>query len=121
MANYLVEGERPFAGGGIFDEDWMRETARNVFDRTRNLAAQLTNPFLIDAGSPWREKLATITVPALIIHGTTDPLFPLAHGEALAREIPNATLLPLKEVGHAQLPLDIWDIVTNNIIQHASP
>ncbi|MBH5316417.1 alpha/beta hydrolase [Paenibacillus sp. GSMTC-2017] len=120
VANYLVEGERPFAGGGTFDEDWIRDTALHIFDRTVNLAAQLTNPFLLDAGTPWREQLSTITTPTLVIHGTTDPLFPLDHGEALAREIPNAKLLTLKDVGHAQLPRNVWDIVTQNIIEHVS-
>ncbi|MFD0587341.1 alpha/beta fold hydrolase [Paenibacillus sp. GCM10027627] len=120
VANFLVEGERPFAGGGHFDEEWMLETARHIYDRTLNLASQLTNPFLLDAGSPWRDRLAEIAVPALIIHGTADPLFPFAHGEALAREIQNAKLLPLHEVGHAQLPRHVWDSVVKNIVEHTS-
>ena len=35
-----------------------------------------------------REPLSTIAVPTLVIHGTADPMFPLEHGEALARDIP---------------------------------
>ena len=46
------------------------------------------------------EPLSSITVPTLVIHGTADPMFPLAHGEALAEEIPGATLLLLEGAGH---------------------
>ena len=45
-----------------------------------------------------------------IIHGTDDPLFPPAHGEALAREIPGARLLLIEGLGH-ELPRWAWDEV----------
>jgi pimeloyl-ACP methyl ester carboxylesterase len=33
-------------------------------------------------------ELATIAVPTRVLHGTDDPMFPVAHGEAIARCIP---------------------------------
>lgn len=99
VANYLVENERPFAGDGIFDADWFRENGRQVFDRTIHLAAQLTNPFMLDANPAWRDQLSAIKTPTLVLHGTKDPLFSLAHGEALAKEIPNAALIALEGIG----------------------
>ena len=57
-----------------------------------------------------RARLGEIAVPALIIHGTDDPLFPPAHGEALAREIPGARLLLIEGLGH-ELPRWAWDEV----------
>jgi pimeloyl-ACP methyl ester carboxylesterase len=44
--------------------------------------------------------LASIRAPTLVIHGTADPMFPPAHGEALARRIPGARLLLLDGAGH---------------------
>lgn len=120
VANYLVEGERPFAGGAAFDEDWFRATGRKIFDRTVNLPAQLTNPFLIETGQPWRDKLGNITVPTLVIHGVNDPLFPIGHGEALAKEIPGATLVKIKDMGHAQITPAVWDSIISAVLDHTS-
>ena len=43
----------------------------------------------------WRERLAELAIPALVVHGRHDPFFPVGNGEALAREIPGARLLVL--------------------------
>jgi pimeloyl-ACP methyl ester carboxylesterase len=118
VARYLVEGERPFAGGGMFDEHWMLETARRIHDHALNLAAQLTNPFLVEAGEPWRHRLGSIGAPTLVLHGDRDPLFPLGHGQALAREIPGARLMVLPNVGHAHLFPALRDLVSSAILQH---
>lgn len=118
VARYLLEGERPFAGGGMFDEHWVLDTARRICDRTLNLAAQLTNPFLVESGEPWRHRLGAIAAPTLVIHGARDPLFPLAHGQALAREIAGARLMVLRDVGHAHLFPAIRDRVAGAILQH---
>ena len=52
-----------------------------------------------------------------MIHGTDDPLFPLPHGEALAREIPGAKLLVLPGLGH-EFPPSAWDEVLPALIAH---
>lgn len=116
VAEYLVEGERPFAGTGNFDEDFFRATSKKVAARTTNIAAQLTNPFLISAGTPWRDKLSSISAPALVIHGETDPLFPLAHGKALAKEITGAKFLEVKGMGHAQISPKVWSQIIEAIL-----
>ena len=120
VVEYLVELERPFAGSGGFDADAQREHAGRVFDRTHNLAAQLTNPFVGGGGDGWRKRLGEIEAPTLVIHGDDDPLFPLPHGEALAREIPNAELLVLEGVGHEYPPPRTWDTVVAAILEHTS-
>ncbi|MEU7898721.1 hypothetical protein AB0B45_38425 [Nonomuraea sp. NPDC049152] len=67
MIDYLVEGERPFAASSRpFDEDGMRELAARIVDRTIDIAAQLINPFLLDAGAPWRHRLGKIQAPTLV-------------------------------------------------------
>jgi pimeloyl-ACP methyl ester carboxylesterase len=54
-----------------------------------------------------------------VIHGTADPMFPLAHGNALASEIPSARLLPLEGAGHGIDPAD-WDIIARAILEHTT-
>jgi pimeloyl-ACP methyl ester carboxylesterase len=55
-------------------------------------------------------------VPTLVVHGTEDPVFPLGHGEALAREIPRAELLTLEGGGHELARRD-WDVVVPAIVR----
>jgi pimeloyl-ACP methyl ester carboxylesterase len=50
-------------------------------------------------------RLADITRPTLVVHGTEDPLVPLANGAALARTVPDARLVELEECGH----LPMWE------------
>jgi pimeloyl-ACP methyl ester carboxylesterase len=44
--------------------------------------------------------LSRITAPTLVVHGTCDPLLPLAHGEALAALIPGARFVAVEGMGH---------------------
>ena len=62
--------------------------------------ASANNHFIVDGSDIERARLAEITAPTLVVHGTADPLFPAAHGEALAREIPGAELLLIDGLGH---------------------
>ena len=55
----------------------------------------------------------------MFIHGTADPLFALAHGEALAQEIPGATLLTLDAAGHGVDRRD-WESIVSAILEHTS-
>ena len=104
---YLTELERPFQRGG-FDEALQRVIAQRTVDRSRDLRAALTNPYLVDPGPSCRDRLGELSAPTLVVHGADDPLFPLAHGEALAREIPGAELLVLPGAGHGVPPRSAW-------------
>ena len=98
-----------------------RALAERVADRSTDIAA-LTNAFLVQPGPPWRPRLGEIAVPTLIAHGTDDPVFPYAHAEALAAEIPGAELLALEHTGHEYFPPHTWDTVVPAIIRlTASP
>ncbi len=55
-----------------------------------------------------------------MLHGTADPLFPCAHGEALAAAIPNATFMALEDVGHQLPPPHTWDAVVDALIEHTA-
>jgi pimeloyl-ACP methyl ester carboxylesterase len=116
--DYLVEAERPFAARSRpFDEAGMRETMARVFDHTKNLESNMTNPFMVDADEPWRARLGEVRAPTLVVHGIEDPLFPYAHAVALANEIPGAELLPLEQTGHEYFPPATWDRVVPAILR----
>jgi len=106
----LVEGERPFAGPGSFDEERMRAIATRVVARSRDLAASTTNPFVVASGPPGPTALRDLAgLPVLVVHGTADPVFPVEHGRALAATVPGARLLELDGVGHQLPPEPTWD------------
>lgn len=116
VVDYLVDSERPFAGRD-FDEQAMRALAEQIVDRATDIRAQLTNPFLLDPGAPWRQRLDEIEAPTLVLHGIDDPLFPIAHGRALAAEIRGARFMPMDGTGHEMVPKRLWDQVVPAIVQ----
>ncbi|MEV4462398.1 alpha/beta hydrolase [Micromonospora echinofusca] len=120
VIDHVVAGQRPLAGALAIEETRLRRIAGRMFDRSGDIAASLANHWMIDGGSDYRSSLSRIAVPALVIHGTEDPLFPFGHGEALADEIPDARLLPLAGVGHQMPPAATWETVVPAILAHTA-
>lgn len=116
----FVDGERGFSGSIPVDEERIRVTAGRAFDRTNNVAASQTNHWILEGGESIRPRLGEITAPALVLHGTEDPLFPIGHGEVLSREIPRAYLVPVEGMGHQMPPPETWDVVVTAILEHTS-
>ena len=65
-----------------------------------------------------KDKLRTVAVPTLVIHGSRDPMFPLRAGRDTARLVPNATWLPIAGMGH-DLPPPLWPVLVSAIARHA--
>lgn len=63
------------------------------------------------------EKLSTLNVPTLIIHGKDDPVMPITHGEKLVTTIANAKSLWIDNMGH-DLPDAELRKITAAIISH---
>jgi len=85
-----------------------RAVAERTWDRTPGTlpAVQMANQLgmvfaRLDCKPRWRERLAELAMPALVVHGRRDPFFPVGNGEALAREIPGARLLVLERASTA--------------------
>jgi pimeloyl-ACP methyl ester carboxylesterase len=101
-----------YAAGGaeILGDDpaAARAVAGRIWDRTPGTlpAVQMANQLgmvfaRLDCKPRWRERLAELALPALVVHGRRDPFFPVGNGEALAREIPGARLLVLERASTA--------------------
>lgn len=100
----LVRETQMLAVGGAEDEvDVETEAAmiRLEYRRAINIYSHRFNHAIMESRTPyWRDRLGTITTPTLVIHGDLDAILPPAHGEAIAREIPNAQYLRLAKAGH---------------------
>ena len=116
----VIDLLRLYSGGsGHFDEATMRDLVGREIDRTVNVASSQINHFAMDVGAPFRDRLGTIEVPTLVIHGDRDPIFPIGHALALVDEIPDTQLLMLEETGH-ELPRATWDVVIPAIVGHTA-
>jgi pimeloyl-ACP methyl ester carboxylesterase len=119
VIEYLVAYSRLLAGGRRpFDEAAMRELVRRDVKRARDFGAT-RNHDLLPEGESSNKPLSSIKVPTLVIHGTADPMFPLEHGEALAREISGARLLRLEDAGHGVDRAD-WAAIGRGILEHTA-
>ena len=107
-----------FAGTIPLQEDRLRVLAGEVYDRSKDLEASMTNHWLLGGGEPVRPRLSELDVPTLVVHGTEDPFFPLPHGQALADEIPGARLLAVDGMGHQVPPPETWEHVIPALVRH---
>lgn len=98
------------AGAEVFGDDpeEARATAGRIFDRTPGTtrAVQTANQLgmvfaSLDCAPRWRERLAGLSLPTLVVHGRGNRFFPVGNGEALARDIPGAQLLVLEQAATA--------------------
>jgi pimeloyl-ACP methyl ester carboxylesterase len=117
VIEYLVDYWRVLAGGERrFDEAVFRQLARHEVERASDFRVA-HNHDLLHHGEQSSEPLSSISSPTLVIHGSADPMFPVGHGEALAGEIPGATLLRLEGAGHGVYRAD-WDAIVAAILEH---
>ena len=120
VVDYLTHLARVSASASRpFEEQEFRDLAGRVFDRTINMASSMKNHDVLEGGDRWRERLAELTVPTLVIHGTDDPVLPYGNGLALAKDIPDAELLTLEDTGH-ELPRPVWGVVVPAILDHTA-
>jgi pimeloyl-ACP methyl ester carboxylesterase len=121
VVDQMVEVHRVYAGSLGIDEDRVRTISRAVVERTRDLRASVTNHWVvIGGGEDDPHTMAEIQVPTLVLHGTDDPMFPLAHGQALVDEIAGARLVPLEGMGHEVPPRALWDVAVPAIVAQTS-
>ncbi len=66
---------------------------------------------------PWVDRLGTLDIPTLVIHGTEDIILPYPHGQALAQAIAGANLVTLEGVGHS-MPEEEWERIATSILDH---
>jgi pimeloyl-ACP methyl ester carboxylesterase len=119
VIDFVVGRERVLIGSKHeMDEERLVRLATEDIRRTKSVAS-MNNHGLLSGGEAYLTRTSEIEVPALIIHGTEDPIIPYAHGENLASAIPNAKLLPLTGTGH-ELHRNDWDVIINGIVDITS-
>ncbi|MEV6705258.1 alpha/beta fold hydrolase [Micromonospora wenchangensis] len=105
-----------------FDEPAARRFVEHCHDRAGNLAAAANHDL---AGRRWdddrRASPSGIAAATLVLHGSDDPLFPPAHGEALAAQIPTARLEIVPGMGHHPFfAPGLTERIAGSIIRHTT-
>lgn len=118
VIDHLVDIDRDYAGAG-FDEAYDRAIWTDTVRRAPGMHRDEGDAGTYVDAPRWRERLGGIRVPTTVLHGTADPMFPVGNGEALARDIPGARLVPLPGVGH-ELPPRAWQAVVGAAAEAAT-
>jgi pimeloyl-ACP methyl ester carboxylesterase len=100
------------------DADRLRAVGMLAFERGMNPRGFLRHFAAVLKSGDRREHLTDVKVPTLVVHGTRDPMFPLAAGRRIAELIPDATWLPITGMGH-DLPSPVWTTLVAALARHA--
>lgn len=101
---FFLAHQRYLRGKGAYkvNDKEILQKALYEFEKRKGLnpkAGEQHTYAIMNSGSRY-EKLETINVPTLVIHGSDDPLIPVEHADKYAPMIPNAKKLILKGMGH---------------------
>ncbi len=109
---------RTFHGPRYFDEERQRQKGTRAVDRSVSLAGTVRQLAAIAAAPSRLERLQSLDLPTLVIHGEVDPLVPVENGRRTAAAIPGARLLTFPDMGH-DLPSQLWPEIIGAIVENA--
>ncbi|MFD6069746.1 MULTISPECIES: alpha/beta fold hydrolase [Amycolatopsis] len=104
--------------GYPFDEARMRERAERSFDRGVNPGGTARQLAAIVSSRDRFRALRKLEVPALVVHGSKDPLVHVSGGHATARALRESEVDIVPGMGH-DLPRAIWPRLTRGLVRTA--
>jgi proline iminopeptidase len=103
--------------GFAVDGELLRQNLRRVVSRGIHPAGTARQLLAILASGDRRPLLARIVAPTLVVHGSDDPLLPVAAGRDTAASIPDARLEIVEGMGH-DLPPGVQALLIERIVAH---
>jgi len=97
-----------------YDEPSVRDKVTRAVDRAYYPVGVGRQLVAILAAKSRLERLKTLNVPTLVIHGDDDVLVPVENGRLVAGAVPGARLVELEGMGH-DLPKRVWPQVLDAI------
>jgi len=108
------------------DVAWIRARAERTWDHGWSAAGFLRHLLAVISATDRTPLLRELALPVSIVHGASDPIFPLAAAHQVAQAIPGARLRVVPGMGH-DLPPVFWDAIVDavrdvsNVKASASP
>jgi len=96
----------------------LRDLIGRAYDRSYRPAGTLRQLAAIVASPDRTAGLASVTVPAAVIHGDADKLVDVSGGHATAAALPATTPLIIEGMGH-DLPAQLWPTLVEAIVANA--
>ncbi|MEU8465763.1 alpha/beta fold hydrolase [Streptomyces sp. NPDC029003] len=100
--------------GFPFDEAAVRDRARRSFDRAHDPLGVARQAVAAIASGDRTARLASLTVPTLVIHGSDDVMCDVSGGRATAGAVPGAEFVTFEGMGH-DLPRALWPEIASLI------
>jgi pimeloyl-ACP methyl ester carboxylesterase len=117
--DHMVKTFRIVGSPGFeFDEASFRDRVGRAFDRSYDPSGVARQLVAVLADGDRRERLRSVRVPTLVIHGRHDPLVPVEGGVDTADAVPGARLLVIEGMGH-DLPRGAWPQIIDAIASFA--
>lgn len=102
------------------DTERSRTLAERAYDRGYHPAGTARQFAAIAVAPDRTPELARLQVPAVVIHGSEDPLITVSGGKATAAAIPDAELVVIDGMGH-DLPPVAHKRIANALVANARP
>lgn len=97
-----------------FDHARLADVAARSWDRGHNPVSLQRHAVAALASGDRTDRLHTLRVPTLVIHGTADVMIDVSGGRATAAAIPDAELLVVEGLGHG-IPEELWSGLATRI------
>jgi pimeloyl-ACP methyl ester carboxylesterase len=113
--DHMVKTFRIVGSPGFeFDETSFRDRIGRAFDRSYDPSGVARQLVAVLADGDRKQRLRSVQVPTLVIHGKNDPLVPVEGGVDTADAVTGARLLVIEGMGH-DLPRGAWPQIIDAI------
>lgn len=113
-----IQQERPCASTRYsFDESWKRELGGLMWDRCYDPDGVIRQSRAVFSASIDLAALAEVSVPTLLVHGTSDQLIRHSGSVELHDTIVGSDLWLIEGMGH-DLPVELWPDITSRILEN---
>ena len=114
-----LDAKRKLLGpGDPYDEPYERAKTVRAIERAYHPAGFARQLRAIVAAPARLQRLRSLRLPALVVHGDADILVPVENGRRVAAAIPGARLLEIPGMGH-DIPKRVWPEVVDAITEIA--
>jgi pimeloyl-ACP methyl ester carboxylesterase len=114
----VVSSARATSGPGYpIDPEHIRAKATRMYDRSFRPNAAARHLAAVSAHGNRAARLAAVTAPTLVIHGTADPLVPVEGGRDTTKSIPGARIVEIEGLGHG-IPPALWERLADLVAEH---